>query len=183
MPLNDTELRYYDSNVLRLPSDKRKEYHEQVDHLISELGRSIRDNTEIRISKVVKAGSFAKFTIFRKTSTDPVDVDVVFYIAGRSIVRETLVGLNKQIYELLLTFYPNKAIDDFEIPQKATTVSFVGCGLSVDIVPVIQDENRDGYGLQFDLEDCSSTQTCALCQIWFVFDRKEVIRIFAPSFG
>jgi hypothetical protein len=37
MTLSKTELRYYDSNVLRLPADKRKGYHEQVDRLIAEL--------------------------------------------------------------------------------------------------------------------------------------------------
>ena len=37
MPLSNTEFRNYDSNVLRLPDDKRAEYHEQVDRLISEL--------------------------------------------------------------------------------------------------------------------------------------------------
>ncbi|MGA7980293.1 MAG: hypothetical protein WCA32_08700 [Chromatiaceae bacterium] len=90
MPLTNTQIRYYDSNVLRLPAEKRKEYHEQVDRLIAELSRSIRDKTEVKITKVVKAGSFAKFTILRKTAVDPVDVDVVFYISGRSIDRETL---------------------------------------------------------------------------------------------
>jgi hypothetical protein len=80
MALTNTELRYYDSNVLRLPADKRKEYHGQVDRLIRELSRSVREKTEIKITKIVKAGSFAKFTILRKTSTDPVDVDVVFYV-------------------------------------------------------------------------------------------------------
>ena len=35
MALNDTELRYYDSNVLRLPADKRSEYHQQVNRLIT----------------------------------------------------------------------------------------------------------------------------------------------------
>jgi hypothetical protein len=34
VPLTNTELRYYDSNVLRLPANKRKDYHEQVDRLI-----------------------------------------------------------------------------------------------------------------------------------------------------
>jgi hypothetical protein len=34
MPLNNTQLGYYDSNVLRLPADKRTEYHAQVDRLI-----------------------------------------------------------------------------------------------------------------------------------------------------
>lgn len=89
MGLTNTELRYYDSNVLRLPADKRKEYHEQVDRLIDELRKSVRDRTEIKITKVVKAGSFAKFTILRKTNVDPVDVDVVFYISGRDASQET----------------------------------------------------------------------------------------------
>ena len=83
MALSNTEIRYYDSNVLRLPADKRKEYHAQVDRLITELCKHVRDKTEIKITKVVKAGSFAKYTILRKTAVDPVDVDVVFYISGR----------------------------------------------------------------------------------------------------
>ena len=67
MPLTNTQFQYYDSNVLRLPADKRKEYHAQVDRLVAELSRSVRDKTEIKITKVVKAGSFAKFTILRRT--------------------------------------------------------------------------------------------------------------------
>ena len=77
MPLTNTQLRYYDSNVLRLPAEKLKEYHEHVDRLIAELSRGVRDGTEIKITRVVKAGSFAKFTIFRKTSVDSVDVVVL----------------------------------------------------------------------------------------------------------
>lgn len=173
MALSNTELRYYDSNVLRLPSDKRKEYHEQVDRLIVELSKGVRDKTEIKITKVVKAGSFAKYTILRKTSVDPVDVDVVFYISGRDADEETLNSLNNTIYDLLIKQYPNKSVEDFEIQRKAATVTFVGTGLSVDIVPVIEDENRPGYGWQFDIHDGSKIQTCAPCQIKFVRDRKN----------
>ena len=173
MPLNNAELLYYDANILRLPADKRKEYHAQVDRLIAELSRSIRDKTTIKITKVVKAGSFAKFTILRKTSTDPVDVDVVFYISGKSVDTETLQTLNDTIYKLLIEIYPNKDVEDFEIQRKAATVSFVGSGLSVDVVPVIEDSNKPGYGWQFDLQDGSAMQTCAPCQIQFVRDRKD----------
>ncbi|WP_316192534.1 MULTISPECIES: CBASS oligonucleotide cyclase [unclassified Bradyrhizobium] len=173
MALNNTELRYYDSNVLRLPADKRTEYHEQVDRLIAELRKSVRDKTEIKITKVVKAGSFAKYTILRKTSVDPVDVDVVFYISGRDVGQETLESLNDTIYDLLTKIYPNKSVEDFQIQRKAATVTFVGTGLSVDIVPVIEDENRPGYGWQFDINDGSKVQTCAPCQIKFVRDRKN----------
>ena len=173
MPLTNTQFRYYDSNVLRLPDDKRKGYHEQVDRLITELSRGIRDKTEIKITKVVKAGSFAKFTILRKTSTDPVDVDVVFYLSGRDIDSDTLQSLNDLIYDLLISIYPTKQVDDFQIRRKAATVSFVGTGLSVDVVPVIEDEQRAGYGWQFDIYDGTKMQTCAPCQIQFVRNRKS----------
>ncbi len=174
MALNNTEIRYYDSNVLRLPADKRKEYHAQVDRLVVELGKSLRDQNDIKISSVVKAGSFAKYTILRKTSEDPVDVDVVFYISGRSVDKETLASLSQLIYDALIKLYPNKAVEDFEIQRKAATVTFVGSGLSVDIVPVIEDPTRPGYGWQFDIHDNTKVQTCAPCQIKFVRDRKNV---------
>ena len=173
MPLTNSQLRYYDSNVLRLPDDKRKEYHRQVDFLVDKLSEDLRDEIEVRITKTVKAGSFAKFTILRKTTEDPVDVDVVFYISDRSVDQETLESLNDSIHELLIRLYPNKDVGDFEIQRKATTVSFVGSGLNVDVVPVIQDEDRPDYGWQFDLEDGSTVQTCAPCQIQFVRDRKD----------
>jgi len=173
MSLTNTQLCYYDSNVLRLPADKRKEYHAQVDRLITELSSSLRGKTKIKITKVVKAGSFAKFTILRKTSVDPVDVDTVFYISGRSIDQETLETLSNTIYELLIEVYPTKKVDDFEIQRKAATVTFVGTGLGVDIVPVIEDPTRPGYGWQFDIQDGSKVETCAPGQIQFVRNRKD----------
>lgn len=174
MTLSNTQLRYYDSNILRLPADKRKEYHAQVDRLIDNLCRNVRDKTKIKITKVVKAGSFAKFTILRKAADSPVDVDVVFYISGKDAGAETLDDLNTLIYELLVEQYPNKSVEDFQIQRKAATVTFVGSGLSVDIVPVIEDAYRSGYGWQYDIHDGSKVQTCAPCQIKFVRDRKNV---------
>jgi len=174
MPLTNTALRYFDGQVLRLPSDKRSEYHEQVDRLTKELSRSLRDQTEIKITRVVKAGSFAKYTILRKTNTDPVDVDVVFYLTGLEANSTTLEAVNDLIHALLLKQYPTKAVEDFEIQRKAATVTFVGTGLSVDIVPVIQDDDKPGYGWQFDIRDGTKVETCAPCQIKFVKDRKDI---------
>jgi len=174
MTLSNTQLRYYDSEVLRLPAEKRKEYHGQVDRLIDNLCRNVRDKTTITITRVVKAGSFAKFTILRKTSDTPVDVDVVFYISGEDAGAETLEDLTARIYDLLVEQYPNKSVEDFEIQRKAATVKFVGSGLVVDIVPVIEDPNRHGYGWQYDIRDGSKVETCAPCQIKFVRDRKNV---------
>ncbi len=173
MPLSNTQLSYYDANVLRLPADKRKDYHVQVDRLVAELNKRLNDRTEIKVSRVVKAGSFAKFTILRKTSTDPVDVDVVFYIDGSSVTAQSLQDLNDTIFDLLVDIYPNKDVEDFELQRKAATVSFVGSGISVDVVPVIENAARNGYGWQYDLTDGSQVETCAPCQIQFVRDRKD----------
>jgi tRNA nucleotidyltransferase (CCA-adding enzyme) len=174
MALSNTQLRYYDSNLLRLPADKRKDYHAQVDRLITALKKSLSEKKEIRITRVVKAGSFAKHTILRMTNQDPVDVDVVFYIDAPDADHETLQELNDWIYELLIAQYPSKSVEDFQIQRKAATVTFVGTGLSVDVVPVIEDVDRPGYGWQFDLEDGSKIETCAPCQIKFVYDRKQI---------
>ena len=173
MALNNTQLRYYDANVLRLPGDKRKEYNAQVDRLIDNLRANVREKTQIKITKVVKAGSFAKHTILRKTTEDPVDVDVVFYISGKDATIETIDSLTADITKLLTDQYPNKSVEDFTIQSKAATVAFVGSGLSVDIVPVIEDEGATGYGWQYDIRDGSKTHTCAPCQIKFVYDRKQ----------
>ena len=162
MALTDKELHYFDDNVLRLPSDRRKEYHAQVDRLVAGLSSRLKDHGEINITRVIKSGSFAKRTILRKTSTDPLDVDVVFYISGEELSEATLQGLNDTIHDLLLNIYPNKNVEDFEIQRKATTVTFVGSGISVDVVPVIADENRDGYGWQFDLNDGTVVVSYAL---------------------
>lgn len=160
--------------MLRLPEDKRKEYHAQVDRLISALTKRVHEQSEIKITKVVKAGSFAKYTILRKTSEDPVDVDVVFYISGRSVDKESLASLTELIYDAMIKLYPNKSVENFEIQRKAATVTFIGSGLSVDIVPVIEDPARAGYGWQFDIHDGTKVQTCAPCQIKFVRDRKDI---------
>lgn len=173
MPLNNTALRYYDSKVLRLPADKRTLYHGQVDRLIFALTARIHEQTDIKITKVVKAGSFAKHTILRKTADDPVDVDVVFYISGKDVDTETLASLGQDIYNALIKLYPNKSVEDFAIQRKAATVTFAGTGLSVDVVPVIEDHSRAGYGWQYDIDDGTKLETCAPCQIKFVKVRKD----------
>ncbi|WP_210451417.1 CBASS oligonucleotide cyclase [Pantoea ananatis] len=173
MPLSNTELKYYDSNILRLPDTKRTEYHEQVDRLIKELKISLKSQDAIKITKVVKAGSFAKFTILRKTQEDPVDVDIVFYISGENASQESLSTISQKIYDALIKLYPNKSVEDFELQRKAATVTFIKSGLNVDVVPVIEDTDRANYGWQFDIHEGTKLHTCAPCQIQFIRDRKS----------
>ena len=84
--------------------------------------------------------------------------------ARRTTVRWTISSL--------VAVYPNKALGDFEIQRKATTVSFVGTGLNVDVVPVIADRRRPGYGWQYSVVDDSFTETCPPTHLKFIRDRK-----------
>jgi len=170
--LTNTELRFYDAEVLRLPKETRKTYHEQVDRLITALSKSVGSRTSIKITKVVKAGSFAKFTILRKSVDNPVDVDVVFYLSGEDKDAATFESLSNEIFDLLIDLYPQKSVEDFEIQKRAATVTFKGTGLSVDIVPVIEIPEEHGFGWQF-ASDGTKTKTCAPCQIGFVKARKD----------
>lgn len=169
--VSNTQFRYFDSNHVRLPREKRTEYHAQVDRLVKTLSSAIRGDTDLKVTSVVKAGSFAKFTILKKTSDDPVDVDVVFCLAGKNLNQSTLESLSEDIHKLLLKIYPSKEVEDFELQKKAATVTFKGSGLAVDVVPVIENESKPGFGYQFGA-DGSKTQTCAPCQIEFVKTRK-----------
>ena len=173
MPLSNTELEYFDHNVLRLSSEKRKEYHAQVDNLVSELKKRITEKSKLKVTKVVKAGSFAKYTILRKIDAYPADVDVVFYITGVEESSKSYEDLCNKIYELLIDIYPTKKVEDFEIQRRAAKVTFVKSGLEVDIVPVLQNSTNLDHGWQFDIQSGAKNLTCAPCHIQFIRARKD----------
>lgn len=173
MPLSNTELEYFDHNVLRLPGEKRKEYHAQVDNLISELKRRITDKSKLKVTRVVKAGSFAKYTILRKVDDYPTDVDVVFYITGVEENSKSYEDVCNKLYELLMDIYPTKKVGDFEIQRRAATVTFVKSGLIVDVVPVLQHSTNLDHGWQFDIQIGAKNLTCAPCHIQFIHARKD----------
>ena len=144
-----------------------------MDNLIAELRKHITENSDLKIAKVVKAGSFAKYTILKKTVDDPIDVDVVFYISDKNVDDTTLDNLNDLIFKLLTKIYPTKAVEDFEIQRRAATVTFAKSGLSVDVVPVIQDAQEPNHGWQYDLKTKEKNLTCAPCHIQFIRERKN----------
>src|ERR1017187_2180606 len=53
--LSNSQLRFFDAEVLRLPQDKRTEYHQQVDRLIKTLSAAVKDKTKIKITRVVRS--------------------------------------------------------------------------------------------------------------------------------
>jgi tRNA nucleotidyltransferase (CCA-adding enzyme) len=170
--MNDTELTYYDHNVLRLSQEDRTKYHGQVDRLITALTKALHEGTDFKVTRVIKAGSFAKYTILRRGEGRKVDVDVAFYLSGKEVEKEDLQSLNDQIFKFLTSLYPNKSVEDFEIQKRAATVTFVGSGLDVDVVPIIQIPSQPDCGWQFGT-DGSKVLTNVPGQLKFIDARKK----------
>jgi hypothetical protein len=72
-----------------------------------------------------------------------------------------------------MDIYPTKKVEDFEIQRRAATVIFVKSGLSVDVVPVLQDSANPEHGWQFDIQSGAKNLTCAPCHIQFISARKD----------
>lgn len=175
--MNDTELIFYDHNVLRLSQDDRTKYHGQVDRLIAALRKAIHAETDFKVTQVIKAGSFAKYTILRRGEGRKVDVDVAFYLSDKDVQKEDLESLSNQIFEFLTALYPNKSVEDFEIQKRAATVTFVGSGLDVDIVPIIEIPSNPDFGWQFGT-DGSKILTNVPGQLDFINARKKKDKYF-----
>lgn len=172
MPLSSSQLQYYDHNVLRLPQDTRVVYNAQVDRLIANVSARIKEHTDYKISRVIKAGSFAKHTILRKSPGLKVDVDVAFYLKDHSAEGVTYEKLSEEIHGFLVAAYPTKDVEDFKIQKRAATVTFIGSGLDVDVVPVVEIEDSGGYGWQYGT-DGTRVLTCVPGQLDFIRARKR----------
>jgi tRNA nucleotidyltransferase (CCA-adding enzyme) len=175
--MNDAQLTYYDHAVLRLSQEDRTKYHGQVDRLISALRKAIHAETDFKVTRVIKAGSFAKYTILRRGEGRKVDVDVAFYLSDKDVDKEDLESLNDQLFKFLTSLYPNKSVEDFEIQKRAATVTFVGSGLDVDIVPIIQIPAKPDFGWQFGT-DGSKILTNVPGQLDFINSRKKKDKYF-----
>ncbi len=153
LKMNDAQLTFYDHSVLRLSQEDRTKYHAQVGRLIAALRKAIHADTDFKVARVIKAGSFAKYTILRRGEGRTVDVDVAFYLSDKDVDKEDLEGLNDQIF------------------------TFVGSGLEVDVVPIIQVPSKPDWGWQFGT-DGSKVLTNVPGQLDFISSRKKKDKYF-----
>ena len=137
-------------NQIKLPRDSMSKYRDQVDNLQEKLADKIKndDRTGVKVSGYRIAGSWAKRTILRATGLNPIDIDLVLFVAGDDSLREDVSKLHDFVVSYLEEIYPTKDIAkdvDAEGKTKAITIKFVGTGLHVDIVPVVPLDTPVGY--------------------------------------
>lgn len=160
---------FADSKV-NLPSDKAKEYREQVKNLREKLEKHIIEDPNFDLVKMLHSGSVAKGTALKIIH----DMDVAVYLKKGVEVKES--ELLTWLMDRLKEAYSNLASDQFSCPSGShcVTISFRGAGLDVDVVPVIEDDNPDDdYGYLVTKDTGDQVLTNITLHIEFILKRKK----------
>src|SRR5258708_1288970 len=137
MQLTDQQIKYFDSNVLKVDPEKRKDYIAQADHLIACLQAKINAETSFGVKRFIKTGSVVKGTSLKPRDGFPVDDDIAVALDVSEASREDIDSLHAKIRKLLIAIYPQKVESDFEVQPRTLGIEFRVSGLCVDLVPII----------------------------------------------
>jgi hypothetical protein len=139
----------------------------QVNRLKDVLTEHIKRHPDIALVKIRNAGSLAKGTALRTIN----DVDIAVYLRATS-APESTPDLLAVLKSLLRQAYPNLRPDQFKTKLNCVTLSFVGTGLDVDVVPVLYDDGPGDTGYLVAKDTGDRVLTNVTQHIEFVRKRK-----------
>lgn len=136
MNLTNQQLLAYVGRI-KLTQEMKRKYTPQIDNVVETVQGAIKDQTDIKVTRAIRAGSWKKGTALRPRGEHPLDADLVFFLNVDEANAEDIEGLNDTLLNFLLKAYPNKKAEDFKAGEKTVNLVFRGSGLSVDLVPVV----------------------------------------------
>ncbi len=173
MELSNQQLLNYVGRI-KLTQEMKAKYKDQIDNLIATTEAAIKTQTDIKVTKVLRAGSWKKGTALRPRSEHPLDADLVFFLNVAEAAKEDIAGLNETLLKFLLSAYPNKKAEDFKAGEKTVNLVFRGTGLKVDLVPVVPFSQKPNYVWQpTTTPNPVLFVTSVVGQLDFVVRRKE----------
>lgn len=116
MALSNTQLRFYDSNVLRLPADKRKEYHAQVDGDIRDIARTAPDEAD---GLIFDADGLSAAPIREEQSYGGVRIKTVALLARARIPVQIDIGFGDAITPGVQNLVFPSLLSSVGVPLKA----------------------------------------------------------------
>jgi hypothetical protein len=173
MQLSDQQIKFFDSNVLKIDPEKRKEYLGQVDHLIGCLQAKIDEETSFGVKKFIKTGSLMKGTSLKPRDGFPVDADIAVALDVSESSKADLNSLHAKIRKLLIAIYPQKVETDFEVQPRTLGIEFRVSGLCVDLVPIIPIPSKPGYAWQPSSQGQPPVMTNIQGQLDFLKARRD----------
>jgi hypothetical protein len=144
MKLNNTQLLNFVMRI-KLTAEGKRKYANQIDNLIETVRKGIEKHTDLKVTRVLRAGSWMKGTALRPRDGFALDIDIVFFLDVPPEKIDDLDDLHDTVLDFLVAAYPNKTRDDFRGGEKTVGLVFRGSGLEADLVPVIPREDGSKY--------------------------------------
>ncbi len=180
MQLTDAQLAFYDTKVLKIAKEKRKEFLRQVDYLIGRLQAKIDADTSFWVKRFRKTGSLMKGTVLQPKGGYQADVDVAVELDISESEKADLDRMHRVLRRLLIAVYPQKKEEDFEVQPRTLGIEFMDSGLCVDLVPIVPIASEPGYAWQPSSREEPAVKTSIDGQLEFMRARRELDERFRP---
>lgn len=167
-----SELSRFAKDKVNLPKDKADTYRAQSKRLQDKLVDYLEDNPDFELKRMITSGSLAKGTALKTLN----DIDVGCYISGVD-TDISVSSLLEYLVEKLGKAFPNFSPEQITQQTYCVTVSFIGSGLDVDIVPIIYDGNKEWFGYLVNQHNGSFLKTNIPLHLDFINKRKSANKV------
>ena len=153
---------------VNLPKDKADTYREQANRLREKLEGYLKEHPDFTLKRMMLSGSLAKGTSLKSLN----DIDLACYISGATAPKDISTLLD-YLAERLRKAFPNFKPEQVKPQTYSVTVSFVGTGLDIDVVPILYYGDANWYGNLVSQDDGSFLETCIPRHLEFIRSRKK----------
>lgn len=166
--IGHANIQRFAADRVNLPADKAKVYRDQVRRLREKLTTYLAEHDNFALKKMLLSGSLAKGTALRSIN----DIDVALYVAGDDAPQQ-IAELLDYIAGRLRTAFPNIKPEQVKPQTFSVTISFVGTGLDVDVVPILYYGDPDWRGDLISQDDGSRLMTSIPMHLEFARKRRD----------
>jgi|SRR3989339_18389 len=167
--INHNEIVLFADEYVNLKNEDVLEYRAQAKRLRDRLETYIAENPDFVLRKMLLSGSLAKGTALK----DIDDIDIAVYISSKD-APEKVGELVDWLAERLQNAFPNMKPEQVVANPSTITISFIGTGLRVDIVPILYDGDKDWKGHLVSKYTGEKILTSIPLHLEFIRKRKEV---------
>lgn len=169
--ISQADLESFAKTKVNLDPDRNKKIREQAQRVRDHIERYINENPDVGFVRTRLSGSLAKRTALRSIN----DIDIALYVSGTKS--------HLQLNELLIWIKDKLNVTykstDVEIVPPCVVIHFSGTDLDVEIMPVIDENDPDGYGTIFDPTNSKRIRTSIKRHIEFIQKRKAKDKNFS----
>lgn len=162
-----SDIASYAASNVNLDAEHARKYRAQVNALRDRLAAKIKDDPEFALVKMLHSGSVAKGTALSTIS----DMDVAVYVRKASAPADP-ADLLDWLAERLREANPQLNHDQFYLGTHCVSINFRASGLTVDVVPVLDANDKDDRGYLLNRDTGEWLETSIPLHLEFIRRRK-----------